>query len=910
MPPLPGSAAHCVSSSSNFPGADQRGFGVDISCGAGLADAGSVQANYLTVNTAADDAGATITTCGATCTLRDAINAALADGNGDIDFASGLSGTITLGGSLPSISTAGSVDIVGPGANLLSVSGALTYPILNIAGGTVDISGLTLTGGKTTASGGGIDNTGGTLTLSNSVVSSNSATSNGGAINNGGSMLVSNSTFAANKAASGSAIYNTGVLTMTYSTVAGNTASASGGIYNASGAALKAVNSTFAGNTGTGSGIYNSGALAVTNSILDATTECSGTGCPATGNGNVVGATKLAALGSYGGPTQTVLPQPGSSAICGGSAALIPVFVTTDQRGFANENTTYTGYSATAPCVDTGAVQTNYTSAQFVGAPYVANANTPGTAPPVIVSVMENGQNIGGVPVTLSFSGTGTATGLTSTTAGGAGASFALVVNQPSAPTDTLSVSIPVVGADTLTAGPAQLTVVPQGAATSITPAAASATTLSTSVSLSATVLSGGKPVTAGQVSFTVVYSSGAVPTVTGTVSSGGVATVPYPLPQHLAANTYSVSISYSDIGGAFAPSSTTGQMAISKVTPTVSTWPAASAITVGQTLASSTLTGGVASVPGGFAFTTPTTVPPLGSSSQSVTFTPTDITDYTTVVGSVSVTAIGPPTPIIPYIEVNGGAWQTTASVTAQFSDSVNLGPQPLTGGSWSWTGPNGYTSTSRQINGIPLTLPTNIYVATYTNPAGAKSTETFTITVAPTAITPYLEVNGGAWQTTTSATVQLTDLVNLGPQPLTGGSWSWTGPGGFTSTSRQINSIPLTSATNVFVATYTNPAGVTSTQTFTIGIAPTPITPYIQVGNEAWVSGNTIIVFLGNSVNLGPQPLTGGSWSWIGPSGYTSTSRQINNIPLSLGFDVYVVTYTNAVGIKSTETFTIIAL
>jgi hypothetical protein len=179
----------------------------------------------------------------------------------------------------------------------------------------------------------------------------------------------------------------------------------------------------------------------------------------------------------------------------------------------------------------------------------------------------------------------------------------------------------------------------------------------------------------------------------------------------------------------------------------------------------------------------------------------------------------------------------------------------------------------------------------------------------VAPTAITPYLEVNGGAWQTTASATVQLTDLVNLGPQPLTGGSWSWTGPGGFTSTSRQINSIPFTSVTNVFVATYTNPAGVTSTQTFTITIAPTPITPYVQVDNGAWVSGNTIIVFLGSSVNLGPQPLTG-SWSWTGPNGYTSTSRQINNIPLSLGFDVYVVTYTNAVGIKSTETFTIIAL
>ena len=257
----------------------------------------------------------------------------------------------------------------------------------------------------------------------------------------------------------------------------------------------------------------------------------------------------------------------------------------------------------------------------------------------------------------------------------------------------------------------------------------------------------------------------------------------------------------------------------------------------------------------------------------------------------------------------MNGGAWQTTASATVQYSDSVNLGPQPLTGGSWSWTGPNGYSSTARQINSIPLTLPTNVFVATYTNPAGAKSTQTFTITVAPTAITPYLEVNGAAWQTTASATVQLTDLVNLGPQPLTGGSWSWTGPGGFTSTSRQINSIPLTMATNVFVATYTNPAGVKSTQTFTISIAPTTITPYIQVGNGSWVSTNSTIVFPGSSVNLGPQPLTGGSWSWTGPNGYTSTSRQINNIPLGFGYDVYVVTYTNAVGLKSTATFTIIA-
>lgn len=86
-------------------------------------------------------------------------------------------------------------------------------------------------------------------------------------------------------------------------------------------------------------------------------------------------------------------------------------------------------------------------------------------------------------------------------------------------------------------------------------------------------------------------------------------------------------------------------------------------------------------------------------------------------------------PTSIVPYIQVNGASWQQISSVTVNRGSSVNLGPQPLTG-SWSWTGPNGYTSTSRQINNIPLNSGANVFVATYTNSSGIQSTETFTIT------------------------------------------------------------------------------------------------------------------------------------------------------------------------------------
>jgi hypothetical protein len=60
-----------------------------------------------------------------------------------------------------------------------------------------------------------------------------------------------------------------------------------------------------------------------------------------------------------------------------------------------------------------------------------------------------------------------------------------------------------------------------------------------------------------------------------------------------------------------------------------------------------------------------------------------------------------------------------------------VNLGPQPVSGGSWIWKGPNGFTSTSRGIYAIPLSSGTNTYTATYANPSGVTSTETFTITV-----------------------------------------------------------------------------------------------------------------------------------------------------------------------------------
>ncbi len=266
--------------------------------------------------------------------------------------------------------------------------------------------------------------------------------------------------------------------------------------------------------------------------------------------------------------------------------------------------------------------------------------------------------------------------------------------------------------------------------------------------------------------------------------------------------------------------------------------------------------------------------------------------------------------TPVVPWLEVNGAAWQQTSTVTANLGSTVNLAGQNISGGTWSWTGPGGFTSTSREIDNVSLPSATNVYNLTYTNASGvASSPQAFTITVNATPVVPWLEVNGGAWQQASTVAVNLGATVNLAGQNISGGTWSWTGPGGFTSTSREIDNISLPSGTNVYNLTYTNASGVASTpQAFTITVNATPVVPWLEVNGGAWQQASTVAVNLGATVNLAGQNISGGTWSWSGPGGFTSTSREIDNISLPSGTNVYNLTYTNASGVASSpQAFTI---
>jgi len=130
--------------------------------------------------------------------------------------------------------------INGAGAASTVVDAAGLDRVFGVGNYAVTLSGMTIQGGNAVLPGGGSDgggiSNGGTLTVSNCVISGNTAGYYGGGIDNGGSLTVNNSVIANNHVNSGGwggGIYNTGTLTVSNSTISGN--SAPGGPWGAGG---------------------------------------------------------------------------------------------------------------------------------------------------------------------------------------------------------------------------------------------------------------------------------------------------------------------------------------------------------------------------------------------------------------------------------------------------------------------------------------------------------------------------------------------------------------------------------------------------------------------------------------------------------------------------------------------------
>ncbi len=277
----------------------------------------------------------------------------------------------------------------------------------------------------------------------------------------------------------------------------------------------------------------------------------------------------------------------------------------------------------------------------------------------------------------------------------------------------------------------------------------------------------------------------------------------------------------------------------VNKGTPTVSAWPAAGAITYGQTLASSLLTGGTASIAGTFTWTAPTTVPPLGAASQSVTFTPNDTTDYNTVAGSVTVT-VNKATPTVT-------AWPTASILQSgqTLASSQLTGGTASVAGTFSWTSPTTVPplgTDSESVTFTPTdTTDNNTVTGSVTVTVNNKTTPTVTVWPSATAIT--------SGQTLASSTL-------AGGSASVAGSFAWTAP-------------------TIVPAIGTDLESVTFTPTDTTNYNPVTGTVLVIVSNKstgsgvsAWPAASAITY----GQTLASSTLTGGTASVAGTFYWTT--------------------------------------
>ena len=203
----------------------------------------------------------------------------------------------------------------------------------------------------------------------------------------------------------------------------------------------------------------------------------------------------------------------------------------------------------------------------------------------------------------------------------------------------------------------------------------------------------------------------------------------------------------------------------ISKATPTVSVAPTASAITYGQTLANSTLSGGTASVAGAFAFTTPATAPVAGTASQSVTFTPTDGSNYNTASTTASVT-VGKATPTLIFNSANSTTINGTVTLNATSAS----------------TGAVTFASSNNAVVSIASDVATGVAIGTATitasqaadsNYNAATANQTMTVTAAPVSLALWNQAWVGTAASPLSANTTATGLTgNVTRIGLGGGS------------------------------------------------------------------------------------------------------------------------------------------
>jgi len=221
------------------------------------------------------------------------------------------------------------------------------------------------------------------------------------------------------------------------------------------------------------------------------------------------------------------------------------------------------------------------------------------------------------------------------------------------------------------------------------------------------------------------------------------------------------------------------------------------------------------------------------------------------------------------------------TASNTSPICSGTTFNLGAAGGTTYSWSGPGSFTSSAQN----PAATAPGTYTVTVTNAAGCSGTATTTAVVNPSPI-PTAS-NSGAY--CIGQTIQLNATG--------GGTYSWSGPSSFNSTTQNPTRPSATTAmAGTYTVTVTSAAGCTTTATTTVTVNPLP-TP---------TASNTGPYCVGQTIQL--NSTGGGTYAWSGPGAYSNATQNPTRPSATAAMGgTYTVTVTSAAGCTATATTTV---
>lgn len=249
------------------------------------------------------------------------------------------------------------------------------------------------------------------------------------------------------------------------------------------------------------------------------------------------------------------------------------------------------------------------------------------------------------------------------------------------------------------------------------------------------------------------------------------------------------------------------------------------------------------------------------------------------------------------PYSISNPGAPPApTASGTPTavcVGQTINLTANSASGGTYTWTGPNSFTTTTQNPSIPNATAANGGVYSVYMTASGCSG--------PATSVTIAVNAPPAPNATATQTAYCVGNAINLFASSAT--SYTWTGPGSFSSNSQNPS---VTNASTVAAGTYTlrvtNAAGCTGSTTLNIAVNANPV-PTATANPAAICAGQTINLAAGG----------GSSYSWTGPNSY-SNGTQSPNIPnagtANAGTYTVVVTGANSCTASALTTVSVNAL